>query len=76
MMKVMARKNVSASCGEFLARVNFLACRLCHEIVKEYQRLNSARLGRDALSRLASRDRVRAVKAALVEHHEGSARCC
>ena len=75
-MKVAARKNGSTSCGELLTHVNFLASKLCHEIVTEYQRLNSARLGKDELSRLASRDRVRAVKAALVEHHKGSARCC
>lgn len=75
-MKVSPRKDAGISRGELLAHVNFLARRLCHEIVKEYQRLNSARLGKDELSRLASRDLVNAVKAALAEHHKGSARCC
>jgi hypothetical protein len=75
-MKLSPRKDAGVSRGELLAHVNFLARKLFHEIVKEYQRLNSARLGKDELSRLASRDRVHAVKVALAEHHKGSARCC
>lgn len=57
-------------------RLHFLARRLSHELVKELQRLNSARMGGNELSRLPPRDRVRAVKAALARHHEGSSRCC
>ena len=57
-------------------RLCFLAQRLSHELIKELQRLNSARMGGDELSQLAPRDRVRAVKAALGAHHRGSGRCC
>ena len=52
------------------------ARRLSHELVKELRRLNSARMGRNELSRLAPRDRTRAVKAALAVRHKGSSRCC
>jgi hypothetical protein len=75
-MKRSHRKDAGSWCGELLAHVNLMARRLCHEIAKEYQRLNSARLGKDELSQLASRDQVHAVKAALAQHHKGSARCC
>lgn len=47
-----------------------------HELVKELRRLNTARIGSNELSRLAPSDRVRAVKAALAAHHEGTSRCC
>ena len=57
-------------------RLHVLARTLSHEVRKELRRLNSARLGRDELSRLAPRERTRAVKAALATHHEGSSRCC
>ncbi len=49
---------------------------LFHEIVMELRHLNSARIGKIELSRLAPRARARAVKTALVAHHERSARCC
>jgi hypothetical protein len=52
------------------------AQRLSHELLKELARLNSARIGKNELARLAARDRVRAVKAALAAHHNGSSRCC
>ena len=60
----------------FVADLHFLALRLSHELVKELRHLNSARMGGTELSRLAPRNRVRAVKASLVAHHEGSSRCC
>jgi uncharacterized protein YjiS (DUF1127 family) len=60
-----------------------MAQNLCHlmrklsrELVVELRRLNSARMGDSALSRLTPRDRVRAVKAALTAHHKESGRCC
>jgi hypothetical protein len=46
------------------------------EMAIELRRLNSARLGEDELSRLAPRERARAVKAALDAHHAGISRCC
>ncbi len=49
---------------------------LSHQLVRELQHLNSARMGKNELSRLEPRARVRAVKAALVKHHEGRPRCC
>lgn len=49
---------------------------LFHEIEMELRHLNSARIGKSELSRLAPRDRARAVKAALAAHHRSSARCC
>ena len=55
---------------------HFPAALLSHEIVKELERLNSARLGKEALSRLTPRQRTRAVKAALEAHHAGITRCC
>jgi len=57
-------------------RLHFLAMRLSHELANELARLNSARLGDDELSQLTLRDRARAVKAALAEHHKGISRCC
>jgi hypothetical protein len=75
-IKLSPRKDAGISRGELLAHVNFLARKLFYEIVKEYSRLNSARIGKDELSQLGSRERVHAVKAALAEHHKGSARCC
>ena len=50
--------------------------KMSHQFLNELERLNSARVGKIELSRLSSRDRVRAVKAALVEHHKGISRCC
>ena len=50
--------------------------RLVRELLKELRRLNSARLGEGELSRLAPRDRARAVKTALAAHHKGTSRCC
>ena len=58
------------------ARGMRLADRMSHEFATELSRLNSARMGKDELLRLAPRDRVRAVKAALMRHHRGAARCC
>jgi len=52
------------------------AMTLSHQLVNELERLNSARMGKHALSRLDSRDRVRAVKDALASHHEKTPRCC
>jgi hypothetical protein len=52
------------------------AVKLSHQIVKELERLNSARLGKKALSQLTPRERARAVKAALEAHHGGITRCC
>lgn len=49
---------------------------LSHQLLKELQRLNSARMGSGELSLLAPSERVRAVKAALMRHHEGKPRCC
>ena len=45
-------------------------------LVRELERLNSARLGRERLSQLSASARVRAVKDALAAHHQGSRRCC
>jgi hypothetical protein len=56
--------------------LHFKMRRLSHELVKELARLNSARIGRSELARLAPRDRVRAVKGALAAHHQGISRCC
>lgn len=79
-MMNISRPNNGASLRRSFATLSqslhLLARRLSHELVEELQRLNSARMGEDELSRLAPRDRVRAVKAALNTHHEGSARCC
>lgn len=50
--------------------------RMSHELVVELARLNAARVGSFELSRLAPRARVRAVKAALADHHGGISRCC
>jgi hypothetical protein len=57
-------------------RIHSLATQMSHELLNELGRLNSARVGEAELSRLAPRVRVRAVKAALVEHHKGASRCC
>jgi hypothetical protein len=63
--------------GRF-ARVKYLPRwrRVLGHLAKELRRLNSARLGSEKLLQLSSRERVRAVKEALVEHHKGSRRCC
>ena len=47
-----------------------------HELMNEMRRLNRARLDSEELARLAPRDRVRAVKAALAAHHQKASRCC
>lgn len=57
-------------------RLYDVALRLWHEVVNELRRLNSARMGRNELSRLAPGDRARAVKTALAAHHKGNSRCC
>jgi hypothetical protein len=45
-------------------------------IAIELRRLNRARLDSARFSALAPRDRRKAVKAALAEHHSKSSRCC
>jgi hypothetical protein len=57
-------------------KFDLLAGTLSHELLKELRRLNSGRIGSAQLSRLAPRDRVRAVKAALAAHHKATSRCC
>jgi hypothetical protein len=64
------------SLATFAQNLYLLARRMSHELIKELRRLNSARIGRNELSRLAPRDRARAVKVALAAHHKGSSRCC
>ena len=53
-----------------------IARRLSRELLVEFRRLNSARMGDAHLSRLSPRERARAVKAALATHHSKNARCC
>jgi hypothetical protein len=76
----MSRPQIGADLRRSLVTLSqslrFFARRLSHELVTELRRLNSARMGQNELSRLAPRDRVRAVKAALAAHHQGSSRCC
>ncbi len=67
---------VRRSLGSLRDMLHFPAPKLSHEIVKELKRLNSARLGKETLSRLTPRQRARAVKAALEAHHGGITRCC
>ncbi len=79
MRKTSRQKNgadIRRSLATLSQSLRFLAWRLSHELVKEFQRLNSARMGGNELLRLAPRDRVRAVKTALAAHHKGSSRCC
>jgi len=45
-------------------------------IAIELRRLNHARIDSDKFSKLAPRDRRRAVKAALADHHSNTPRCC
>jgi len=79
-MRYMARPQIGAELRRSIATLSqsahWLAQRLSHELVREIERLNSARIGKSELSRLIARDRVRAVKAALEEHHKSSSRCC
>jgi hypothetical protein len=56
--------------------VHFSVLKLSYQIVKELERLNSARLGKATLSRLPPRQRAHAVKAALEAHHARTTRCC
>ena len=79
MMAIPRRKNdvgLRRSVGTLSRSFYSLARELSHELVNELGRLNSARIGAAKLSRLGSRDRVRAVKDALAAHHQGSSRCC
>jgi hypothetical protein len=75
-----SRQKIAAPPRRSLATVprslRFAMLKLSHELVRELTRLNSARIGRSELSRLAPPERVRAVKGALAEHHQGISRCC
>ena len=78
-MKIPRQTNGGEACpspATLSQSLYFLAGRLSHQLVAELRRLNSARVGIDELSRLAPRDRARAVKAALAAHHKGRSRCC
>ncbi len=79
MMKLRHPEN-GAGLGRFIAAwsrsLHHTSRTLSHQLLKELQRLNSARMGSGELSLLAPSERVRAVKAALMRHHEGKPRCC
>jgi hypothetical protein len=50
--------------------------RRLQELMSEIRRLNRARFDSDQFEQLSTRDRVRAVKAALAVHHQKASRCC
>lgn len=79
-MKKMAQQKIGAQVRRLIVGLSQSLHRasrtLSHQLVGELQRLNSARMGRSELLRLEPRARARAVKAALVKHHEGKPRCC
>jgi hypothetical protein len=64
------------SIADMSRHLHLLMRRMWQELVAEFARLNSARLGNRRLLQLARRDRIRAVKADLAAHHRGNARCC
>jgi hypothetical protein len=70
------RRNLRHSIDSVAQTLHHASRTFSHQLVNELQRLNSARMGGGELSLLTPRDRVRAVKTALVQHHERKPRCC
>jgi hypothetical protein len=79
-MKKMAQRKIGAQLRHSIVSLSqslhHASRTLSRQLVGELRRLNSARMGRSELLRLEPSARARAVKAALVEHHEGRPRCC
>ncbi len=70
--RAMGPPRARLSLAHMMARVETLALALARELA----RLNSGFVGKDRLSKLDRRERVRAIKSALAERHRGPTRCC
>ena len=72
---MIVTSRISRICRRARRAISILA-QLTGAIAIELRRLNSARLDSSTLSRMHPRDRPKAVKAALADHHSNRPRCC